>query len=77
MDVVKLYTLQGFNRLAAIALLFLEEEDAFWCLVAVINIILPKNYFCCGMQGAHMDQVGNNTNTAKFKHYPVQKCIDM
>ena len=48
---------QGLNRIAAIALLLLDEEDAFWCLTAVIHSLLPPNYFACGMQGAHMDQV--------------------
>lgn len=33
-------------RLAAIALLVLEsEEDAFWCLVAVVETIMPQDYY--------------------------------
>lgn len=33
-------------RLAAIALLVLEsEEDAFWCLVAVVEAIMPQDYY--------------------------------
>ncbi|XP_019848825.1 PREDICTED: TBC1 domain family member 2B-like [Amphimedon queenslandica] len=36
---------QGLNRLAAIALLFLEEEDAFWTLVAVVLHLLPPDYY--------------------------------
>lgn len=36
---------QGLNRLAAVALLFLPEEDAFWCLVAIVEVIMPKDYY--------------------------------
>ncbi|XP_039976279.1 TBC1 domain family member 2A isoform X2 [Xiphias gladius] len=37
---------QGLNRLAAIALLILQsEEDAFWCLVAVVEAIMPQDYY--------------------------------
>nr|XP_023400876.1 TBC1 domain family member 2A isoform X2 [Loxodonta africana] len=37
---------QGLNRLAAIALLILdEEESAFWCLVAIVETILPADYY--------------------------------
>lgn len=33
-------------RLAAIALLVLQsEEDAFWCLVAVVEGIMPQDYY--------------------------------
>lgn len=33
-------------RLAAIALLILQnEEDAFWCLVAVVEHIIPQDYY--------------------------------
>lgn len=34
------------HRLAAIALLVLEdEESAFWCLVAIVETILPAEYY--------------------------------
>lgn len=36
---------QGMNRLAAMALLVLPEEEAFWCLVAIIQCIMPKDYY--------------------------------
>lgn len=33
-------------RLAAIALLVLQnEEDAFWCLLAVVETIMPEDYY--------------------------------
>lgn len=47
---------QGLNRLAAIALLFLCEEDAFWCLVAIVESIMPKHYYSHSLVGAHTDQ---------------------
>nr|XP_033478305.1 TBC1 domain family member 2A isoform X2 [Epinephelus lanceolatus] len=37
---------QGLNRVAAIALLVLQsEEEAFWCLVAVVEAIMPQDYY--------------------------------
>lgn len=33
-------------RLAAVALLVLQsEEDAFWCLVAIVETIMPQDYY--------------------------------
>lgn len=36
---------QGMNRLAAVALLVLPEEEAFWCLVTIIENIMPQGYY--------------------------------
>lgn len=36
---------QGMNRLAAVALLVLPEEEAFYCVVAIIDNIMPKGYY--------------------------------
>ena len=47
---------QGLNRLAAIALLFLEEEDAFWCLVAIVQHLLPQDYYSRTLLGSQTDQ---------------------
>ena len=47
---------QGFNRIAAIALLFLNEEDAFWCLVYIVEVVMPKNYYSKQLIGAQIDQ---------------------
>lgn len=47
---------QGMNRLAAVALLFLAEEDAFWCLVAIVEMIMPQDYYSQNLMGAHVDQ---------------------
>ncbi|BFZ16913.1 hypothetical protein BsWGS_19952 [Bradybaena similaris] len=47
---------QGINRLAAIALLFLCEEDAFWCLVAIIEHLMPVDYYTTTLAAAQTDQ---------------------
>ncbi|XP_062405517.1 TBC1 domain family member 2A isoform X2 [Sardina pilchardus] len=47
---------QGLNGLAALALLVLEdEEEAFWCLVAILEAIMPPDYYCKGLQGCQVD----------------------
>ena len=53
------FALQGFNRLVAIALLFMAEEDAFWCLVYIIEHLMPAEYYSRDKQliGAQVDQV--------------------
>ncbi|KAA0709656.1 TBC1 domain family member 2A [Triplophysa tibetana] len=48
---------QGLNRLAAIALLVLQnEEDAFWCLVGIVEFIMPKDYYTKDLLGCQADQ---------------------
>ncbi len=47
---------QGLNRLAAIALLFLTEEDSFWCLVAIVHQLLPPDYYSHTLLGSQTDQ---------------------
>jgi hypothetical protein len=44
------------NFIVGIALLFLEPEDAFWCLVAVTEKYFIANYFDNGLVGAQADQ---------------------
>ncbi|XP_072373466.1 TBC1 domain family member 2A isoform X2 [Scyliorhinus torazame] len=47
----------GFLKLAAIALLILrEEEDAFWCLVAIVDCIMPEDYYSKTLTGSQVDQ---------------------
>ena len=36
---------QDFNRIAAIALLFMHEENAFWCLVYIAEYLMPAEYY--------------------------------
>ncbi|XP_041800257.1 TBC1 domain family member 2A [Chelmon rostratus] len=48
---------QGLNRLAAIALLVLQsEEDAFWCLVSVVEAIMPQDYYTKNLVASQADQ---------------------
>ena len=47
---------QGMNFIVGIALLFLDPEDAFWCLVAVTEKYFKSNYFDSGLIGAQVDQ---------------------
>ncbi|XP_069029676.1 TBC1 domain family member 2A isoform X1 [Embiotoca jacksoni] len=48
---------QGLNRLAAIALLVLRsEEDAFWCLVSVVDTIMPQDYYTHNLVASQADQ---------------------
>ncbi len=51
------FFLQGFNRIAAIALLFMNEEDAFWCLVYIVEQLMPPQYYSKQLVGAQVDQV--------------------
>merc|ERR1719192_726744 len=57
---------QGFNRIAAIALLFLNEEDAFWLLVYIVDVVMPLNYYTKQLIGAQVDQ-------AVFKELVTEK----
>ena len=43
--------------MAAIALLFLNEEDAFWCLVYIVEFLMPPDYFSSSLIGSQVDQV--------------------
>lgn len=48
---------QGLNRVAALALLVLQdEEDAFWCLVAVVEVIMPQDYYTKNLLASQADQ---------------------
>lgn len=51
------YLLKGLNRLAAVLLLFLDEEDSFWGLVAIIERLMPDRYYDHTLIAAHADQV--------------------
>lgn len=46
---------QGLNRIAAVALLYLEEEDAFWFLIAFTEL-QPTAYYASNLIGAVADQ---------------------
>ena len=48
---------QSLNFIAGVMLLFLQEEDAFWLLVTVVETLLPKDYFSKSMVGMCTDQL--------------------
>jgi hypothetical protein len=37
-------------------LIFMQEEDAFWLLVTVVEKLLPKDYYTKSMVGTYVDQ---------------------
>lgn len=47
---------QGTGMVAACLLLFLEEEDAFWMMCAIIEDLLPASYFSTTLLGVQTDQ---------------------
>ncbi|XP_059729400.1 TBC1 domain family member 2A isoform X3 [Haemorhous mexicanus] len=48
---------QGLNRLAAVALLVLEdEESAFWCLVYIVENLMPADYYSETLITSQVDQ---------------------
>lgn len=47
---------QGLNRIVAILLLFLPEEDAFWGLVYIVEKLMPSGYYGQQLTGAQIDQ---------------------
>ncbi|KAL3090067.1 hypothetical protein niasHS_006519 [Heterodera schachtii] len=47
---------QGLNRLGAIGLLYLDEPQAFWFLVACVDHLQPPNYYSPSLLGAVVDQ---------------------
>ncbi|TSM52289.1 TBC1 domain family member 2B [Bagarius yarrelli] len=47
---------QGLNRLAAIALLYLEQEEAFWCLITIVEVFMPRDYYTKTLLGSQVDQ---------------------
>lgn len=42
--------------MAACLLLFLEEEDAFWMMCAIVEDLLPASYFSTTLLGVQTDQ---------------------
>lgn len=47
---------QSLNFLAGFMLLFLNEEEAFWMLVTIVQDIFPQNMFDTTMEGANIEQ---------------------
>lgn len=46
-----------FFRLAAIALLYLEQEDAFWSLIAIVEVFMPRDYYTKTLLGSQVNKV--------------------
>ncbi len=46
---------QGMGPIAATLLLFLEEEDTFWMMSAIIEDILPASYYSHNLVGVQAD----------------------
>ena len=44
------------GQVAACLLLFLEEEDTFWMMCAIIEDLLPASYFSTTLLGVQTDQ---------------------
>ena len=47
---------QSLNFVAGMMLLFMEEEEAFWMFVTVIDTMLPHDYYTSSMVGTYIDQ---------------------
>ncbi|KAI8089552.1 rab-GTPase-TBC domain-containing protein, partial [Halteromyces radiatus] len=47
---------QSLNYLVGMLLLFLKEEETFWCLVTIAQSILPAGVYDVTMEGASIDQ---------------------
>ncbi|OCT85508.1 small G protein signaling modulator 3 homolog [Xenopus laevis] len=47
---------QGTGMVAACLLLFLEEEDAFWMMAAIVEDLVPVSYFNTTLVGVQTDQ---------------------
>ena len=65
---------QGLNHLAAIALLFLDEEHAFWCLVTIVHHHLPQDYYDRSLLGSQADQVLNFQHTLPVHLHSLLYC---
>ena len=47
---------QSMNFVAGSLLIFMEEENAFWTFAAIIEDILPKDYYTLNLLGCRVDQ---------------------
>ncbi len=60
---------QGMNFIAGIMLLFLDEESAFWLLCALLEYILPADYYAQDLSGCNVDlRVFKNSE-------PIKSCL--
>jgi len=47
---------QSLNFVAGMMLLFMQEEDAFWLFITVVDTLLPHDYYSSTMVGTYIDQ---------------------
>jgi hypothetical protein len=47
---------QSMNFIAAVLLMYLDEEQAFWVLAALVEDILPPDYYATSLIGSRVDQ---------------------
>ena len=50
---------QGMGTIAATFLLFMEEEETFWMVTAIIEDIVPASYYTQSLIGVQADQKVN------------------
>lgn len=62
------------NLLVAISLFYLDEESAFWCLVAIVEKILPADYYTHGLLSSQADQV-SKLCAIRVCHCPIRSVI--
>ena len=58
---------QSMNFITAVLLLYLDEEQAFWVLAALIEDILPKDYYSPSLIGSRVDQQVSNGSHKLWK----------
>jgi hypothetical protein len=59
------------NQIAALLLLFMDEEDAFWALSAVVEKILPRDYYSKTMIGAQV----SSSSTGLLLERRIVSCL--
>jgi hypothetical protein len=47
---------QSLNFVAGMILILLEEEEAFWLLLTIVEELLPADYYTKSMVGTYVDQ---------------------
>lgn len=72
---------QGINRIAAILLLLLDEFDAFLGMVAIIDVLMPKDYYTDKLLDSQADQRVFNDFLAeklpRLSTYLQKECLDI
>lgn len=56
----------NFLRLAAIALLYLDQEDAFWSLITIVEVFMPRDYYTKTLLGSQVNMLKGYTVQLKL-----------